>query len=106
MSMRTARTLIAVFGAAAVLGLAGCGETGGGVQVASANGGSTTATTTAEDQPVADDEDQRAQQFTQCMRENGVDMPDPEPGSGGKFRVHGDGPDKEKMRAAMEACRK
>lgn len=101
---RTARTLIAAFGAVVVLGLGGCGKTDDGAQVASANGGSA-ATTTPLDQPVAD-EDELRQQFAQCMRDNGVDIPDAEPGSGGKLRVEGNGPNKEKMQAAMEACRK
>jgi hypothetical protein len=103
---RTARTLIAAFGAVVVLGLGGCGKTDDGAQVASANGGSAAAATAqAEDQPAVD-EDERRQQFTQCMRDNGVDLSDPAPGGGGEFRVEGAGPDKEKMQAALEACRK
>ena len=101
---RTLRTLIAAFGAVVVLGLGACGNTNDGAQVANANGGTTATTTQPADQPAVD-EDERRQQFTQCMREHGVDLPDPEPGSGGKVRVHGAGPDKEKMQAAMEACR-
>jgi hypothetical protein len=42
--------------------------------------------------------------FAQCMREHGVDLPDPKPGEGIQLRV---GPDtsRETMNAAMEACR-
>ena len=96
--------MIAAFGAVVVLGLGGCANTDDSAQVASANGGSTAATTAPADQPVVD-EDERRQQFTQCMREHGVDLPDPEPGSGGKIRVYGAGPDKDKMRDALQACR-
>ncbi|WP_053731787.1 hypothetical protein [Nocardia sp. NRRL S-836] len=53
-------------------------------------------------------------QFARCMRENGVDMPDPKQGDGGGVviqAVPGDGgdsgpPDLEKMNAAHEACKK
>jgi hypothetical protein len=95
---------MAAFGAVIVLGLGACGNTDDGAQVASANGGSTATTTQLGDQPAVD-EDERRQQFTQCMRDHGVDLPDPEPGSKGRVRIHGDGPDKEEMRAALEACR-
>lgn len=40
--------------------------------------------------------------FAQCMREHGVDMPDPEPGGG--IRLNGQGLSEEQMRAAEEAC--
>lgn len=51
--------------------------------------------------------------FTECMREHGVDMPDPEFGDGGEVRVRvggGDGsggppPDDDEFQAAQEACR-
>lgn len=45
-------------------------------------------------------------EFTQCMRDNGIDMPDPDP-DGGAFRVGGeDGvdPSSPEFEAAMEAC--
>jgi hypothetical protein len=45
--------------------------------------------------------------FAECMRENGIDMPDPGGGGGGAlFRVGGpDGVDVETFEAANEACR-
>jgi hypothetical protein len=42
--------------------------------------------------------------FAQCMRENGVDMPDPSPGGG--VRINGEGMSPEQMEAAEEACQK
>ncbi|WP_063780894.1 hypothetical protein [Nonomuraea sp. SBT364] len=51
-----------------------------------------------------DEEKMRA--FARCMRENGVDMPDPEPGGG--LRVKSDGrvdPDDPAFKAAMDTCR-
>ncbi len=44
--------------------------------------------------------------FAKCMREHGIDMPDPETAPGGGFsqRIGGDRVDPEKMQAAQEAC--
>lgn len=47
--------------------------------------------------------------YAQCMREHGVDMPDPEFGDGGKVTMRIGGPDSPKMdqpavEAAQEAC--
>jgi hypothetical protein len=48
--------------------------------------------------------DEMGVKFAQCMREHGVDIPDPKPGEGIQLRV---GPDtgREKVNAALEACR-
>jgi hypothetical protein len=42
--------------------------------------------------------------FAQCMREHGVDMPDPTPGGG--VRMNGDGLSEDQMQAAQAACQK
>jgi hypothetical protein len=42
--------------------------------------------------------------FAQCMRENGVEVPDPEPGKGVQMRFTG-GVTREQVQKAMEACR-
>lgn len=44
--------------------------------------------------------------FARCMREHGIDMPDPEtvPGGGFTQRLEGGNVDPEKMQAAEEAC--
>ncbi|GAB2873489.1 hypothetical protein [Lentzea nigeriaca] len=49
--------------------------------------------------------------FAQCMRDNGIDMPDPKQDDKGGVMIEaspGDGspPDEEKMKAAHEACKK
>ncbi|MCK2241398.1 MULTISPECIES: hypothetical protein [unclassified Crossiella] len=45
--------------------------------------------------------------FASCMRENGVDFPDPDPESGGMARaIPAEGLDKNKMDKASEACKK
>lgn len=44
-------------------------------------------------------------EFARCMREQGIDMPDPGSGGGGAVRIGGDGLDADKMQAAFEACR-
>lgn len=86
------------------LGTAGCGTPGTTDPVASASGASAAATSgAAPDGPV--DADQ-AIRFARCMREHGIDMPDPEVGPGGQFSVtmRGGG-DAQEMNAAQEACR-
>jgi hypothetical protein len=45
--------------------------------------------------------------FAECMREHGIDVPDPETsggGGGGTVRVGGRGDNREEFQAAMEAC--
>ena len=42
--------------------------------------------------------------FAECMREHGVDMPDPGPGGG--IRVNGEGLSEDQMEAAQAACQK
>ena len=44
--------------------------------------------------------------YTKCMREHGVDTPDPEPGERGLRMVAPEGVTPEEMREAEEACRK
>jgi hypothetical protein len=50
----------------------------------------------------SEEQKERRLKFTQCMREQGVDMPDPEKG---EFGQDVGGVSKEKMNAATEACR-
>ena len=63
--------------------------------------------TSAEPQASADTEE-ASLAFAGCMREHGVDMPDPQVGSNGEFRVTVNGGpgslDMEEMQAAQEAC--
>jgi hypothetical protein len=82
------------------LTLTGCGTSDdGGDGVASAGGTSSAA-------PGGEDlsQDEMGVKFAQCMRENGVDMDDPEPGKGIQLKV-GPGTSQETVQAALEACR-
>ncbi|HEX6683123.1 MAG TPA: hypothetical protein VF062_10025 [Candidatus Limnocylindrales bacterium] len=48
---------------------------------------------------------ERGLKYAQCMRENGINMPDPEPGKPGIVRFDTSMGSPEKIRAAQEACR-
>ncbi|MET9617923.1 hypothetical protein [Kitasatospora indigofera] len=47
---------------------------------------------------------ERALQLARCMREHGVDMPDPKPGEEGGLTLGSDNADKDTMEKAMQAC--
>jgi hypothetical protein len=90
-----------------VLGLAsGCGGDpgGNGSALPDAAGASPSAdATTSSDQADLDPEDAMLK-FAECMREHGVDMPDPSPGGG--IRMNGEGLSQEQMEAAQRDCQK
>lgn len=98
------RLTLAVLPLLCALTLAGCGSSeDGGSDVASAGGTSSSAA----DGGGSGEElsrDEMGVKFAQCMRENGVDMADPEPGKGIQLKV---GPEtsQETVQAALEACR-
>lgn len=94
---------VAVALAGLVLVLAGCGSADE-PQVATAGGAGAATSTTTGAAPAADDEE-RMRQFAACMREHGIDMPDPQPG--GPVRIGGSNNkvDRDTMQAAMQACR-
>jgi hypothetical protein len=105
------RTILAL-GLAAGLGLLGgaCSPKAPGPEVATvdaaAGDGAAAAGTTA---PPAKDPQEAALEFARCMREHGVDMPDPDvSGDGGEVSINiGGGPgsvDAPAMKAAQEAC--
>ncbi|MFG2037926.1 hypothetical protein [Dactylosporangium sp. NPDC048998] len=48
--------------------------------------------------------DEMGVKFAQCMREHGIDVPDPEPGKGPMVRITG-GVSQDTVNKAMEACR-
>jgi hypothetical protein len=75
------------------LALTACGS--GGAEVAAGSSPSSSA---------AMSQEERSREFAQCMRDNGVDVPDPEPGGkpGGFGKVDRTDPDFERAR---EACR-
>ena len=72
-------TLAATLLTAAVL-LAGCGSNEPDSQVASGTGAQPE--TTASRAPPSLSRDEMALKFTQCLREQGLNVPDPEPGKG------------------------
>ncbi len=87
------------------LAIAGCAKPENGTGVATAGGGGAEAGPTASASAAAVSDDDRRLQFAKCMRENGVDMPDPEPGQGGIRIQRNPGGDPAKTQAAMEKCR-
>ncbi len=80
-----------------LLGLAACGGSGN----SSGSGASDTSS--------SEDPQDQAVKFAQCMREHGVDIPDPETDDQGRMSLRlggGEKVDKDKVDAAMEACKK
>lgn len=85
--------------------LAGCGGPAADPQVATAAGAGGQPGASAPAQPL--NERDRALKFSQCVRDNGVpDFPDPEFSDGGGVSLGAPaGTSKEKLDAAMQACR-
>jgi hypothetical protein len=108
------RPVLVMLGLALALGLgtAACGGSPDGDGVASLGGDG------ANDQQTGSgsarkDPQEAALEFARCMREHGVDMPDPEVDSQGRIRVtignpggKGRPPDSRKLNAAQQACGK
>jgi len=97
---------LVLLAAGAALALAGCGgsEDAG---VAPADVGSTEASSDGESQDVADlDSEEAMLAFARCMREHGVNVPDPQPDENGRlrFQIQGRPGDEDKLREAQEAC--
>jgi hypothetical protein len=87
--------------AAAALSLTACGADKGGADVASV---SNTGTKPAASASATLDNQAKALKFAQCLREQGVDVPDPAPD--GKFAMKfGPDTDQAKVEKAMEACK-
>ena len=100
-----------VVATAAVLVVAGCGsggDDGGGVASLSGKSANGTTQTTAKAKGPAE----AARDFARCMREHGIDFPDPVFEEGGKMtqKVGGPGagidPNSQKFQDAMKACAK
>ena len=105
--MRTRTVATAVALGTTVLALAGaaaCGRAASGSNIASAGGKSS-----ASAHPTASvDPQEQARQFAQCMRDHGVDVPDPDTAggpNGGPVRITASGGPPAGMDAAMEACK-
>jgi hypothetical protein len=102
-----------VLGLLLALGVAGCGGADGagggdGVATAGGPGGSATSTT----KPGERSDQEAALEYAKCMREHGVNMPDPQVGDGGEMRLTLPAPEgadqeqtKEKIEAAERQCK-
>jgi hypothetical protein len=86
--------------------LAGCAD-GSDPGVATAAGtGAPAAPAAAEEGPEpAEDPQERGRQFAQCMRDHGVDMPDPD-ANGGRVEFQAGAADADKIDEAQQACQR
>jgi hypothetical protein len=106
------RSVLVMLGLGLVLGLgaAACGGSpdGNGVATLGGDGASAQQGTGGGSGSASKDPQQAALEFAKCMREHGVDMPDPEVDSKGRIRVTvraGRGQaDPKKLEAAQRAC--
>jgi hypothetical protein len=101
---RLGRALAVPMIALVAAALAACGSADASAGVATANGAGTAQPSTSAS-PSADREE-ALRQFAACMRQHGVDVPDPQPGGGG-FALGGQGQNRDNpnFRTAFEACR-
>jgi hypothetical protein len=96
------KTTLAIL-AAAVL-LTGCGANDPETQVASGSDAQSQSTTSASAKPSLS-RDEKAVKFTQCLRENGLNVPDPEPGKPPLLKFDkSSGVTPEQVQKAMDAC--
>jgi hypothetical protein len=101
------RILGAVAVVAALVALSACADATEGDGVASAGGQPNPATPAETEDGAPLDEDTQALAFAGCMRDNGVDMPDPGPGQEGlaeAFQAIAEDYGRETMDRAMAAC--
>ncbi|MFI0443964.1 hypothetical protein [Actinomadura sp. 6N118] len=91
--------VLGLLGVGLVLGACGSAEGSG---VASAGGGKTVSASPSRSLSP----EEADLKFAQCMRENGVNVPDPKPGTDRRdIRLGGKGIDRSKLEAAMKKCR-
>ncbi|WP_248964515.1 hypothetical protein [Sphaerisporangium perillae] len=84
------------------LALAACGAKAGDGGVASVGGGTAGPAASSSSSAPAD-KGEAALKFAQCMREHGVDMPDPEPNGGVAIQQRPG--EEQKVQKAQEACK-
>jgi hypothetical protein len=95
------RSLVALAVLPIVFGLSACGGGRSDNGVATANSGGAAAAASPSQSIDARDAQLK---YAQCMREHGIDVPDPKPGEG--LKIQGpEGGDKTKTEAAQKACR-
>jgi hypothetical protein len=106
---RAGRTGVLALGLLAMTALGACGGGSDKAAVASLSGKSTADTQASAEKKKPTEAETRAafQQFAQCMRQHGIDMPDPKV-SGGKGTITlggaGKPQDQQKLDAAQKAC--
>ena len=110
------RSVLVVLGLGVALGLgaAACGgspDSGGVATLGGDGAGDRQAGGDGGNGATGKDPQEAALEFARCMREHGVDMPDPEVDSQGRMRFNiggpgstGDRPDPKKLEAAQQAC--
>ncbi|MFC6158877.1 hypothetical protein [Kribbella jiaozuonensis] len=97
------KTILAATALAAAVLITGCGADKPDTQVASGSGSA--GATAPSSAPASLSQDEMAVKFTQCLRENGLNVPDPEPGKGPMLKFDkNSGVTQEQVQKAMEAC--
>ncbi|ONI68592.1 hypothetical protein BWI15_37035 [Kribbella sp. ALI-6-A] len=101
-------SLLAALVLTASLALTGCGSEPESEGVASGGTSQPEASTGGGDAAAENlSQDEMGVKFAQCLRENGLDVKDPEPGKGVMLKFGPEsGMSREKVEQAMEACRK
>lgn len=101
MKLRTGVPLALLVAACAL----GCSQPGTGNGVATAGAPVAAAASSAPEDGAPDEEQLRG--FARCMRDHGVDMPDPQAGPNGELRVtiNGGPGDEQRTEEAQQACR-
>ncbi|MFC0529432.1 hypothetical protein [Phytohabitans kaempferiae] len=97
------RTAWAVAAAVLALALAGCGGDGGSDGGGIASAGGTAGPAPGASPSAGKDSYEAMLEFTECMRGEGIEMDDPQPGGGVQLRLRGSDP--AKAEAAMAKCR-
>lgn len=92
---------------ALALALTGCGSDDNGQANQVASGDTKPSTSTSASTGAAElSRDEKSMKFAQCLRENGINVPDPEPGKGPMIKLDpSSGVTKADMDKAMEACK-
>jgi hypothetical protein len=101
------RTFGGALAAAALLVLSACGGAAAGDEVASAGGDADPANPSETEDAAPLDEGEQALVFAECVRDNGVDMPDPGPGQQGlvdAFQSVAEDYDRATLEQALTVC--
>ena len=98
--MRKRTMVVAAAGAALLLG--GCGQEQDAGKVASLTSSNPTTSAGAPKKGGFELDDLR--KYAKCLRDHGVEVPDPDPNSG-RIKLAPDNPDDPKAKAALDACK-